>query len=837
MATYLAAADGNFSAGSTWALVDSTSFLDSEANSTASTTAVKYSAAFTPGAITVDGCAIKLGSRVASPTGTITLQLFNSTGALTVATVTINASDIQSTVTRYGWVFFKFAAPVTLLAATAYEIGLFTSVAGTVTFFRNATANNWSRALRTTTTGTAPVAADVTIVCGERTAAGAITGRTVTYDVTATTIWGNIYNCDGGTMQIQTTASTNYNMYAAGNIETMGNSTWSFDLSGVPTSTFTMHLASAGLTIATGNYGHILTDPASYTMKGKAITNVKAFLAADVIVGATSITTNIATGWAVGDQLVIAGSTQNAGQYDARAITSISGTTIGVSALSAAHSGTAPNAVEIINITRSVLIQGDITNGGYVQTNGTKGFTFQYVQSQAMGYTSGYPFLIQNTGSAALTVQGCSWYSCIGAANTDIFYANSGTVSNLTFDSNNFGVNRCSSNIQPILQIPTTSGTMTVTNNTIIGAFTAGAGLQIGVCQGTFTGNTVSNTLGYGMLVSVGAGSGFTTGSNLVHSGNTTGIAFTNPLLAGSVPPPSAQTLTGFTSRRNLGAGFDFTGGLAGNYGGNAITFDSFTAIGNGNGGAVFQTQVAGPYVRIYSNVTFSNWVFAGDSSFGQGTGLLFAWGAVMGQGTNFTNCTFGVGTAHTVADVNLSNAGCDLQLIFNNCNLASTGKEVVNPGNLSPQGYLGHQKWKQTANSHRTYFPFGTITLDTTIFNLLTPSTRLTPSSAATKLPTELMQVPCDNGATFTYSAYIRRSVVGDGAAYNGTAPRLIMKADPNLGFAADVVLATSVASAGTWELLTGTITAPTDNGTPTIVVDCDGTAGWVNVDDTAAV
>ena len=46
-------------------------------------------------------------------------------------------------------------------------------------------------------------------------------------------------------------------------------------------------------------------------------------------------------------------------------------------------------------------------------------------------------------------------------------------------------------------------------------------------------------------------------------------------------------------------------------------------------------------------------------------------------------------------------------------------------------------------------------------------------------------------------------------------------------------VATATAAAAAGSWELLTGTTGAAGDTGVMEFFVDCDGTTGWVNVDD----
>ena len=194
MATRVAIATGNFTAAGTWGLVDATSNLDAEAGPTASTTSFVYSATFTPGAITIDAIAVKVGSRTISPTGTVSIELNNSTDVVSVETVVINATDIADTSaagTAYnrGWYVFKLAGTQLLIAGKAYKIGFKTSVSGTVSLYRNATAGNWARMLRTTTTG-APAVDDQLHICGEHTGAATGNNFTVTLDNTATTSFG-----------------------------------------------------------------------------------------------------------------------------------------------------------------------------------------------------------------------------------------------------------------------------------------------------------------------------------------------------------------------------------------------------------------------------------------------------------------------------------------------------------------------------------------------------------------------------------------------------------------------------------------------------------------------
>ncbi len=113
---------------------------------------------------------------------TVSLYVAGAGGAQVVGTiVTINVADLPASATNpsneNGWVLFKFAAPVTLAAATAYVVDAITSNGSQVTLYRDSTTANWSKMLRTTTQQ-APAAGDDFIVLGEHTAndAGTITG-------------------------------------------------------------------------------------------------------------------------------------------------------------------------------------------------------------------------------------------------------------------------------------------------------------------------------------------------------------------------------------------------------------------------------------------------------------------------------------------------------------------------------------------------------------------------------------------------------------------------------------------------------------------------------------
>src|SRR5437016_871036 len=144
MADLIACATGNFTTNTTWQTVDSASLLDSEAGTTAISTSNLDSSTFTPANTPIDGVALKVNARAASPTGTFTVTLKNSTSSGNrEGAVTVNVSDIPANA-KNGWVFFKFTSAPTPNGSDLYFIRVVCSSTGSqVTLNRNATSNNW----------------------------------------------------------------------------------------------------------------------------------------------------------------------------------------------------------------------------------------------------------------------------------------------------------------------------------------------------------------------------------------------------------------------------------------------------------------------------------------------------------------------------------------------------------------------------------------------------------------------------------------------------------------------------------------------------------------------
>ena len=150
MATLLSAASGNFTSSATWRTVANYQEVAGVAPATPSTATTITTTdtnvnTVTPGAITVSGVILQMRSRVASPTGTMTVSIFNVTTSTTVATVTVNVSQIPNTNATsavgnhgIGFIYFPFASNVTLVAGQAYTIRAVTSTTTQVTIWSTA---------------------------------------------------------------------------------------------------------------------------------------------------------------------------------------------------------------------------------------------------------------------------------------------------------------------------------------------------------------------------------------------------------------------------------------------------------------------------------------------------------------------------------------------------------------------------------------------------------------------------------------------------------------------------------------------------------------------------
>ena len=843
MANLIAAATGNFTAAGSWGTVDTAGEIDSQAGTVVISTSNIDSPIFTPGAITVDGVALKLAARAASPTGTFTVTLRNSTGAVDVTSVTVNVSDLNAA--GLGWIFIKFSASQLLLAVTDYIIRCVCSNTGSqVTLYRSTTGtNNFSKKMRTTTTQ-APAAGNHLIVCGELTGAGTGADITVTMENTATTSFGptvsggppqGIVVSSRAILTWGTAASTAYYLKWKGIFQVSGGGVVNVGTSGTPipaSSTATLDCD----VVSNVDTGIECLSGGTWNAYGVPPTATRTRLTADVAAAGTVLTVESTTGWAVSDALVLANTTvNNSGHEKVTILTVDSATQVTLSVGCAfAHLGTnSERLCEVGNVTRNVKMFGvSSALAGYFTANGATAVAVLHgVEMYNWGASTSLKRGVNAaTTGCTLTMTSSVMRDC--ATNSAGLVNASGTVT-LSIDKNVWYI------IGSFFLLSVV-GFGSLTTNLGIG-FSAASTLT---CNGTetFKDNWLNSIVSFSTtILTIGPASNTVncTFDRTNYSGNVLHHVGTNSIVTFADAKKYAGTLLNWKlwSAPISQAGLYFASALG--------AFEDFTIEGLNIFGAGSTNVSFGE--ACYGSIKFLDCVFS-NSSVGQYTSSSrgIGFNGRVGITLVLESCTFsavsGVHTAFVTADIEFQATNADVLGILRNCSLAATTPIAGLSGGsfATPRSYMRAQKWGQTTGDHRSFFTQGHATRDTNIFNTASPSVRLVPVSASLKLGSSVRNVQCDSGVAPVVSVYVRKSAVGDAsyqsitpANYNGNQPRLMVKRAIALGLTVDTVVDTMTAAVGTWEQLSGTLPTPTDDGAFEVYVDCDGTAGWINIDD----
>lgn len=825
MAMLISRATGNFTAAATWGVADSAtgSQLTNPDSSTNTTTSYVYSSTFTgTNARVSDGIALFL--KRLTTTGTVTVALSDDNGVTATRSVTVNASDLPA---DESWVFFKFGTTLTLDGGTDYRVGVIASSADNALIYRNATAGNWARLVSTTLTA-APAATDTMLIVGEWTGAGASSSYTVTMDNTATTDFGtnsssgaptqtNAQTYNGvqigqnGTLTWGTSAATNYYIRLSGHLVVWSGGTYNMGTSGTPcprNSTMTVLFDSTG-NGSTTSFGFCCFNGSTVAIWGQSRTSgkdiVSCKLSTDAAINATSLTVDTDTGWLDNDEIVVAATSRTRTESELGALNGAAGTSSLIvdgfagtaGGLAFAHSGTSPTQAEVVNFSRNVVLRGNSnTQRAFLRGGNVTSFNMQWCRLSFF-FNLGVSSSLTSTTSSA-TIEYCSFFdtgdnfnfSLLGTVNRNVFWSvNSGGTSIAISSYPSTITNNIAIQGNTGFGIVTNPG-MTFSNNT---AVSVGTGINIGPI--------LSGTL-----------------SNLTAHSCSTGISFNNTAPTTAVPLVTLNTANVW---RNTITGIALTSFQS--------ELNNVECFGNATNNILVGS--------IATASTVNNSKFGGDTTFASTNGISFPNGTNgLGSMLIFNNCAFSPSTGIYVAnttDINIGATSYTRPMITLNNTLLGAATEVSNPANLGTYGFIKSSKHDQTEGAFKSWFQGGIVERDTTIFNTAAPSERLTPSSASIKLASGSRVVAVDDLGTVTINAYVRKSVVGDGAAYNGNQPRLIVKANPACGINTDTVLATMSAAAGSWQQLTGTTAAVDADGALEFYVDCDGTAGWVNVDD----
>lgn len=858
MARLIATATGNLTSSSTWATTDSTALVTEGGTATTTlTTSSQNSANFAPGAITVDALAIKVTSRAAgSPTNTMTVVLYDATSSSAVATVNVPVADIPAgnatTGQRPGWILISLGGSILLEAGKNYQVRLSLNNTSTaVAVMTNGTAANWQHILRTTTTA-APAAGDDMWILGLWTASGTWTQYTVTMDQTTTgTVYGS--NPTAGTVEERSgiwvgrstltwPTGSSTALALAGRITAGAYGVVTCGTSASPIQRgFTARVVFSTAT----THGFTAMNLSTASICGQSLTSGKnvnwTVLSADVTSGSTgSLTVDHDTGWTSGSTVYMSSTTlgtpTQAAPYtlSANAGTNSLTFTAALSAPYQGNDGQFPCPAHIILTNYNV--QWDMDNVARRATHNAYNACALDLQWVRFQY-------------GCLELAGCSTtvnisYVCLDGqaytATTDAMFAVSGTCSGTWSVTNLTGVtagNQYHWNITP-------SGGSTVSNFTfqnLIGIYDGASGSGGTITIGPYASFRTIRSLGGGAALSHtvldGAGTVFTAPSDL-HSGSMTfgsGLGITIP-----------QGLYNATIRN---ASFVTTNANAWNYS-NVSANITFSSCSFHSATTIFDSGTASKW----TDVVFDKCIIGGLNAGGVSqtpTGLI----ALAAAHTSiahmkFLGCTFSNSwcTAPSASIVDFGGAGSpqdplDVRMSFVGCVTGSPTVAVRSQaaGWFTKESYVSFNKYANTSGDHRVYKPFSLnnaifteapyLATDSTTFNTAAPSEKMVPKSASIKLESSVKRVAVASGQTATITVYVRKN-----AAYNGNAPRLICKQNDSAGYTADTVGDTHTAAADTWEQLSYTTSAVADDCVLEFVIDCDGTAGAVFVDDWAA-
>lgn len=539
------------------------------------------------------------------------------------------------------------------------------------------------------------------------------------------------------------------------------------------------------------------------------------------------------TGWLSGDVVCVASTSRTAAECEPMLLKANAGASsfttslrpfgyprTNVSATTFTHAGTAPIQAEVILLTRNVKIRSTSpTLMAYVYCTAAAVVTISWMEFYGLGapFTSTKRGLEIDTGTAtgAKNITYCSFHDNDGYG----IYCGGGVSLNLTFSYNviwhttSAGVN---------LANTISNADWALDNNVVM--LSGSNGFSLGDVGGSLTNNTAIGSASAGFDISPSSNGVYTVGTsqnNTAHSGVSNGISVNIYVVIG--------VLDGFKTWRNGSYGLYIVG--------NDLSDLRFTNTLN------FGNNFAAAYTSVATVLNISDSVLCGDSTYPTTTGIHTQ--SLGSQQFNLDNVDM-TGDSSAYSSLLVPCSGQDfyfvtlsskVQAICRNCLFGAP--LLINDTNgpkmtWRKEAFMSFQKFNQTASDHRTEMAYGQLKTDTSIYNTASPSMRMTPNNASNKLPSapkgKGILVAVANGSSVDISVFINKD-----AAYNGNQPRLIQRANPALGQDSDVVLATYSAGTGSWNQLTATSSTATDDGAWEFVVDCDGTAGFINIDDWA--
>lgn len=779
MAILFSTQSGNFTDASTWDVVNSASFMDSRTTlQSLSSTQTNATTAFTPGAITTSGVILQMGGRITSPSGTLTVRLFNNTTSAIVKDVVVNVTDLPSTGavgTGYiGWTYFKFDSDVTLIAGNQYSIRAFTSVTTQISVYRDATTSNWSRGLVTTTTQ-APATTDVLIVGGTFNSAGVNSPVTVTMNNTNMGItFGNLYVGSSGSLIYGNSPGVNYGLKFAGNFFIGMSGTFSIgtEASPIPISS-TARLEMTCTSVGQYNlfsYGTFITQGATRNIRSK--------LNADVSIGSTSSTTSDSTGWLSGDVIVVPSTTRITSEFETVTLTGdASGASINHTGYTYAHGGNSVTLVQadLALLSRNVKI--------YNTNTATRGWiTFANASTAIMRYTEFYDWGYTATQSTAANYGVGFFHSTSG---TSIFEYNSVyQTSRLSYNAFYLVWSSAIINGNVFYALSTFASTGVSSINGSFqddNIFIANGGFA--AVSGTIKNrNVIASSANHGAQGAIFSGDVY---DNNIYSNGSLALYF-----------QTISSLNGFRCynlkswRNNVGIS------LVGTNGGNAIRstiylFENCYCFGNA-GHLSFQSMTA--------KIVFNNSYFwGGDAAYRTQYGFYTVISTSNAQtplfdSIFFNSCKFGI---DYLGNENLFAVSCLIgapgtNALFNSCKFAGVeNQNFIAYGVMPTYSSVGFVSinHNEIVGEYRIFGRTFNAIGDSTYSYSSPKSLRLIPATSTYKGFTPNVRIPVKAGTTCTLSVRVRESANIVDTEYNGASPRLIWVYNPLAGNLSETV------------------------------------------------
>ena len=873
MATLVCYQSGNLTSA-IWRSCASTGEVDSLSTTQAASTSYVSSPNFSPGAVTASGIVLRISDR-AGTTGTLDVSLYNATDSVEVAVVSVSYNDLRSA----GWHYFVFASPVTLEAGKNYNVRVRASGNDQIYFSRSSTANDWCKAL-VLNDSVSPASNDKLHIARILTGSS-VTTPTVTMDSTNTalvigpSVSGNwpqsppfsITIAGGCELAYGTATNTNYILKLNGSLFVgcegvfrMGSS--SNPIPASSTAILEFQVSSANQT-GLFNWGGTVTIYGSNPTLTR-ITN----LTANAASGQPVITVADATGWTSGDPIMLSPSRPTVSDWQEFTVSSVSGNDITLSAnLTVARDGTGIPEVGgafALNLRSfNVVLRSQSSSNQWVWNN-----RWQWQTGSRINY-------VYDIRYASL------FYLGTNAANT----SGSGIGGQNVFDT---GMKRVRDSVfRSCLMIhgirfdgsTATYEGFEVDGNIYYRCGTGGGGFIAidtwngappdwkGVIRNCLFARCTNNDSA--PVISLTSFDGTIENCTLIGS---------NHRLFNLFEPSDASAYANALSVSNLRR--FFCGGSSGfrfanwgvRYRWQRLVVDGIVAVRCSSTNEVEIVQSRGLFLlsnpaiygatnaialttsnsddRMCSDLRVIGGRIAGESATYPVTNALLLANIVAFDCVEFVDVDFKAGNGIANLLNSSSNINFFNRINFENCKLPSGLMSLTalatytafgrEPGGVQNQPRLTISRYDQQANDWRWYVPFrGGGQLDFTTFRTSAPSERIFPrrdfGGAYPRLRSTTKFCTVAQGQIATVKVWIRKSANSDGEAYNGQQPSLVIRRNTALGtsYRDDVVLATATGGAGTWEQLQASLPSAAWDTVIEVWVECDGTAGWLHVDD----